>query len=188
MPNCILSYCVSVSVCYVIVAVFVISATATQNLRIIKLLCGVYTMDQNLASDHNRHLADLITCLGSTGDPPYHWTSALHSLSGTKTMSTPFSLLTADLSFPPSAVRLVTLPALPPDDWRIRQALSMGPGRAGMEDEPLAAALPCLECLGEGSGVEPRDPPAAVEVATVIRWRAESGVDTVESSSCKKAK
>ena len=73
----------------------------------------------------------LMTCLGKTGDPPYHWTSALHSLSGTNTMSTPFSLLTAGLSFPPSAVRLVTLPALPPDDWRIRQALSMGPGRAG---------------------------------------------------------
>ena len=52
----------------------------------------------------------------------------------------------------------------------------------------LAAAEPCLECLGEGSGVEPREPPAADEVATVIRWRAESGVDTVESSSCKKFK
>ena len=128
-----------------------------------------------------------MTCLGSTGDPPYHWTSALHSLSGTNTMSTPFSLLTADLSFPPSAVRLVTLPALPPPDWRIRQALSMGPGRAGIGEEPAlaAAALPCLECLGEGSGGEPRDPPepAAVEGATVIRWRAESGVDSVESSS-----
>ena len=50
----------------------------------------------------------LITCLGRTGDPPYHWTSALQSLSGTNTMSTPFSLLTDGRSLPPSAVRLVT--------------------------------------------------------------------------------
>ena len=49
-----------------------------------------------------------------------------------------------------------------------------------------AAAEPCLECRGEGNGVEPRDPPAPDVVATVMRWRAESGVDTVESSSCKK--
>ena len=52
----------------------------------------------------------------------------------------------------------------------------------------LAAAEPCLECLGEGNGVEPREPPAADEVATVMRWRADSGVDTVESSNCKKFK
>jgi hypothetical protein len=101
-----------------------------------------------------------MTCLGNAGDPPYHCTSALHSLSGTNTMSLP--IFADGLSLPPSTVRLVTLP---PEVGMMRHVLSISPGLAGgIEDvdaewvkplpPPPFVVEPFLEWRGDCPGVE----------------------------------